>query len=79
MQDCSHALAALPRADRDYSYYFEQQLETAPPESDWQGWTDDRPIAFRKKVVQVPRFWSYGKQACLRTNDTNPVMGAFET
>ncbi|KAL9074319.1 MAG: hypothetical protein Q9161_002305 [Pseudevernia consocians] len=60
MQDCSHALAALPRADGYYSWYFEQQLETAPPESDWRGWTDNRPIAFRRKVVQVPKFWNHG-------------------
>ena len=79
MQDCSHALAALPRADGFYSWYFEQQLETAPPESDWRGWTDNRPIAFRKKVVQVPKFWNHGKQACLRTSYINPIMGAFDT
>ena len=65
MQDCSHALAALPRADASYRYYIEQQLETAPPEFDWQDWKDERPIYLRRKVVQVPRFWSYGTQACL--------------
>lgn len=60
MQDCSQALAALPQADRFYRYYIEQQLETAPPESDWQGWTDERPSSFRMKLVQIPKFWSYG-------------------
>lgn len=73
IQDCFYALAALPQADPSYRYYFEQQLDTAPPESDWEGWTDDRPSFWRKKVVQVPKFWSYGKQACLGTDDTKPV------
>lgn len=60
MRDCSFALIALPEADEHYRYYIEQQLETAPPDSDWHGWNDDRPIRQRAKVVQVPKVWSYG-------------------
>lgn len=67
MQDCAHALAALPQADEYFRYYVEPQLETAPPEADWQGWIDERPVGFQRKVIQVPKFWSYGKHACLRT------------
>ena len=66
MPDCAHALAALPRADDYYRYYVEPQLETAPPEADWQGWIDERPSQFQRKVIQVPKFWSYGKHACLQ-------------
>lgn len=66
MQDCSHTLAIFPQADGFYRYFFEQQLETAPSDSDWQGWKDERPGSLRHNVVQVPKFWSYGKQACLR-------------
>ena len=75
MQDCSHALATLPPADEFYRYYIEQQLKTAPPESDWQGWRDERPTIYRRKVIQVPKFWSHGKQACLRTDNTNSIRG----
>ena len=65
LQDCSHALAALPQVDRFYRYYVEPQLETAPPRYDWQGWADERPVTFQQKVVQVPKFWSSGKLARL--------------
>lgn len=60
MPDCARALAALPHADGYYRYYVEPQVETAPPEADWQGWTDERPEQLQRKVVQVPKFWSYG-------------------
>ena len=62
LQDCSHALAALPRVDSNYRLYVEPQLEVAPPIYDWSGWADSRPAPFRQKVVQVPKFWSCGKQ-----------------
>ena len=65
LQDCSHALAALPRVDRFYKYYVEPQLDVAPPVYDWSGWADQRPTTFRQKVVQVPKLWSSGKQAWL--------------
>ena len=71
IQDCTHALAALPQADEYYRYYVEPQLETAPPEADWRGWVDERPFRFQRKVIQVPKFWSYGKHACLRTWNAN--------
>ena len=65
LQDCSRALAALPQADPFWRYYAEPQLQVAPPVYDWLGWTDQRPATFRQRVVQVPRFWSSGKQARL--------------
>ena len=67
MQDCAHVLAALPQADDFYRYYVEPQLETAPPGADWQGWIDGRPLPFQRKLIQVPKLWSFGKHACLRT------------
>ena len=65
--DCAHALAALPQADEYYRFYVEPQVETAPPKADWQGWIDERPLQYQRKVIQVPKFWNYGKHACLRT------------
>ena len=76
MQDCSHTLAALPPADPFYRYYLEPQLETTPPKFDWQGWTDERPKKFQRKVVQVPKFWSYGKPGSLRSNNQS-YRGSF--
>lgn len=61
IQDCSHALAALPQADEFYRYYIEQQLQAAPPDSDWESWKDERPISFRRNLVQVPKYWSHGE------------------
>ena len=43
LQDCSRALAALPRVDRFYRYYIEPQLDVAPPIYEWLGWEDGRP------------------------------------
>ena len=68
LQDCLQTLATLPHADRLYRYYIEPQLETAPPESDWQSWADERPSPLRQKLVQVPKFWSHGKQVCSLTD-----------
>lgn len=79
MRDCSYALTALPEADEHYRYYIEQQLQSAPPDSDWHGWNDDRPIQQRAKIVQVPKVWSFGKQARLRNGYTNPFKSVFQT
>ena len=62
LQDCSQALAALPRVDGFWRYHVEPQLEVAPPEYDWLGWADRRPASFRQKIAQIPKFWSTGKQ-----------------
>ena len=64
LQDCSRALAALPQADRFYRYYVEPQLGATPPQYDWEESMDERPVTFRQKIVQVPKVWSSGKQAC---------------
>ena len=61
LQDCSHALAALPRADPFWKYYIEPQLDAAPPVYNWLGWQDPRPASLRRKINQVPKFWSSGK------------------
>lgn len=65
LQDCSHALGALPRVDPYYRYYVEPQLDVTPPTYDWLGWEDQRPPTFRQNIVQVPKLWSSGKQAWL--------------
>ena len=70
LQDCSDALAALPLADQAYRFYFEQQLRAAPPESDWQGYQDARPIALRRNIVQIPKIWSKGEE-------TRPEVGSI--
>lgn len=66
LQDCAHALNTLPEADGFFNYYVEPQLSTAPPDFDWEGWADKRPIGLRRDLVQVPKFWSYGKRASIR-------------
>ena len=65
LQDCSHALAALPQVDPFWRYHVEPQIEVAPPEYDWLGWADQRPSTFRQKIAQIPKFWSSGKQIYL--------------
>ena len=65
LQDCSHALATLPRADPFWRYHVEPQLEVAPPGYNWLGWADQRPATFRQKIAQTPKFWSSGKQVYL--------------
>ena len=54
--DCSHALAALPRANPLWRYYIEPQVEAAPPVYDWLGWVDQRPPTLRQRVIQIPKF-----------------------
>lgn len=66
LQDCAYALNALPRADGFFNYYIEPQLLTAPPDFDWEGWADDRPFGLRRELVQIPKFWSFGKRALIR-------------
>ena len=62
-EDCSHALTALPQAENYFRYYVEPQLETTGPDFDWEGWADERPPDIRRGVVQIPKFWSFGKRA----------------
>ena len=61
IQDCSHALAALPQADGFYRYFIEQQLQAAPPEYGWESRKDERPISQQRNLVQVPKYWSYSQ------------------
>lgn len=79
MRDCSYALAAVPQADGFLRYYIEQQLATGPPDFNWRDWKDERPSPFQTNKVQVPKFWNYGKEACLREGHVNPVRGALQT
>lgn len=60
-QDCHDALRILPTADLFDRYFVEQQLTTGPQQADWSSWSDIRPETLRQKIVQTPKFWSYGK------------------
>ncbi len=66
-QDCQEVLSTLPAADLFYRYFVEQQLSTGLPQADWTHWSDRRPLGLRQKIIQVPKFWSYGEDSAFPT------------
>ena len=59
-RDCASALSAVPK-DSSTRYFVEQQLRTRFPGENWVPFVDPRPPGLQKNVVQLPKWWSYGK------------------
>ena len=59
-RDCTRTLSAIP-TDNVVQFFVEQQLRTALPGANWAPFVDPRPVGQQEPIVQVPKWWSYGK------------------
>ena len=61
IQNCVSALANLKLNDQTRRLFVEQQLRVTTPRGDWPWIKDPRPQQSRQAIVQVPKWWSFGK------------------
>ena len=76
-RDCTRALSAIP-TDNVVQFFVEQQLRTALPGANWPSFRDPRPVGQQEPIVQVPKWWSYGK-ASLGTIALSTLSFLLET
>jgi len=62
--DCTKVLSKLPQ-DEAVHFFAEQQLRTVAPRADWPPFEDPRPWKQQQSVVQIPKWWSHGKDASI--------------
>ena len=70
-ESCLEAVSKIPQ-DRTLRYFVEQQLRTAPPQADWPGFQDSRPVGSKASVMQLPKLWSQGDAALNRFTILSP-------
>lgn len=63
--DCVLAMSQLVPQDKAVRYFVEEQLRTSLQSPVWAGFKDTRPEFAQQKIVQLPKWTSYGTNTCL--------------
>ncbi len=58
--DCVLAMSQLISQDKAVRFFVEEQMRTSPQSPVWAGFQDTRPAFAQEKIIQLPKWTSYG-------------------
>lgn len=58
--DCVLAMSKMVPQDKTVRFFVEEQMRTSPQYPVWMGFTDTSPEFAQQKIIQLPKWMSYG-------------------